>query len=132
MLGLQWQDIDLHDGVLYVRRQWTRMGAYGPTKTPAGVRRLPLSADMVRFLTAHKLQAQHSKDDDPVFASRIGTPLGHRNVTGRGFEPAVTLAGIKGITFHDMRDAFASRMIARGIQLVPLSRRWATRTPASR
>jgi integrase len=122
LLGLQSQDIDLHEGTLYVRRQWTRMGAYGPTKTPAGVRRLPLSTDMVKFLTAHKLWTQHSKDDHPVFASRNGTPLGHRNVTGRGFEPAATLAGISGITFHDMRDAFASRMIARGVQLVPLSK----------
>jgi integrase len=119
---LQWQDVDLHEGVLYVRRQWTRMGVYGPTKTPAGVRRLPLSADMIKFLTAHKLRGEYSKDDDPVFASRKGTPLGHRNVTGRGFEPAATLAGIKGVTFHDMRDAFASRMIARGIQLVALSK----------
>jgi integrase len=122
LLGLQWQDIDLHDGVLYVRRQWTRTGTYGPTKTRSGVRRLPLSADMVKFLTALKLRTQHSKDDDPVFASNNGTPLGHRNVAGRGFEPAAKLAGIKGITFHDMRDAFASRMIARGIQLVPLAK----------
>ena len=119
---LQWQDFDLLEGVLYVRRQWVRIGAYGPTKTPAGVRRLPLSTDMIKFLTAYKLRTRHSKDDDPVFASRNGTPLGHRNVTGRGFQPAATLAGIKGITFHDMRDAFASRMIARGIQLVPLSK----------
>lgn len=77
---------------------------------------------MVRFLTAHKLRTQHSNDDDPVFASRNGTPLGHRNLTGRGFEPAATLAGINGITFHNMRDAFASRMIARGIELVPLAK----------
>jgi hypothetical protein len=39
-----------------------------------------------------------------------------------GFEPAATLAGIKAVTFHDIRDAFASRMIAPGIQLVPLSK----------
>lgn len=122
LLGLQWQDLDLHEGVLYVRRQWTRMGTYGPTKTPAGVRRIPLSADMIKFLKEHRLQARHSQDADPVFASRNGKPLGHRNITGRGFDPAMRLAGIKGITFHDMRDAFASRMIARGIQLVPLSR----------
>jgi hypothetical protein len=33
LLGLQWQDVDLAEGLLFVRRQWTRMGAYGPTKS---------------------------------------------------------------------------------------------------
>src|SRR5207247_4926982 len=42
LLGLQWQDIDLHEGALQVRRQWTRMGEYAPTKSDAGVRRVPL------------------------------------------------------------------------------------------
>jgi integrase len=57
-----------------------------------------------------------------VFASKEGTPLGHRNVTGRGFEPAIARAGIENVTFHDMRHAFASRMIARGIEPVTLAK----------
>jgi integrase len=36
LLGLQWGDIDLREGILYVRRQWTRSNEYGPTKTSAG------------------------------------------------------------------------------------------------
>ena len=120
LLGLQWRDFDLHDGVLYVRRQWTRAGEYGPTKTSA-IRRLPLSDEMISLLSALKLRSVYSGEDDPVFASRRGTPLGHRNVSHRGFEPAVALAGIVGVTFHDMRHAFASRMIARGIEPVTLS-----------
>jgi integrase len=36
LLGLQWRDLDLDEGVLYVRRQWTRSNEYGPTKTRAG------------------------------------------------------------------------------------------------
>jgi integrase len=57
-----------------------------------------------------------------VFASNEGTPLGHRNVTRRGLEPAVAHAGIGKVTFHDMRHAFASRMIARGIEPVTLAK----------
>jgi hypothetical protein len=57
-----------------------------------------------------------------VFASNEGTPLEHRNVTRRGFEPAVARAGIENVTFHDMRHAFASRMIARGIEPVTLAK----------
>ena len=45
-----------------------------------------------------------------------GTPLGHRNVTRRGFEPARDLAGLDpSLTFHDLRHAAASRLIASGI-----------------
>src|SRR5919204_639454 len=39
-------------------------------------------------LIALRLRSRFSRDDEPVFASRLGGPLGHRNVTRRGFEPA--------------------------------------------
>jgi integrase len=115
LLGLQWQDIDLREGVLYVRRQWTRTGEYAAPKTKAGLRRVPLSEDLTKYLAAFKLRSSHSGDTDPVFASRNGKPLSHRNVTRRGFEAAVKLAGIEDVSFHSMRHAFASRMIHRGI-----------------
>jgi integrase len=60
--------------------------------------------------------SEHARDTDPVFASRNGTPLGHRNVTRRGFEPARDAACInESLTFHDLRHAAASRLIASGI-----------------
>ena len=121
LLGLQWQDFDLYEGVLYVRRQWTRLGEYAPPKTKAAIRRIPLSDEMTRYLTALKLRSRHSKDDDPVFAARNGKPLGHRNATRRGFEVAAGEAGIEGVTFHSMRHAFASRMIDRGISSTVLA-----------
>jgi integrase len=120
LLGLQWQDVDLHEGVLHVRRQYTRLGEYGPPKTEAALRRLPLPADMVAFLQAHRRSQLEGKvvpldfDTRPVFAARGGRPLTHRNATRRGFENAAARAGIADVTFHSMRHAFASRMINRG------------------
>ena len=122
LLGLRWEDFDREARVLHVRRQWTREGVYGPTKTDAGQRRIPLSDQVVKFLTELRLRSDYSKDGDPVCASRKGTPLGHRNVTARGFEPAAKLAGIDRVTFHDVRHAFASRMIARGISSTVLAK----------
>jgi integrase len=70
---------------------------------------------MVAFLRKHKLASRFSAETDPVFASKTGSYLSHRNVTRRGFEPARAHAEIEAITFHSMRHAFASRMISRGI-----------------
>ncbi|MHB8642838.1 MAG: tyrosine-type recombinase/integrase [Gaiellaceae bacterium] len=122
LLGLQWQDIDLHEGILYVRRQWTRAGSYGPTKTKAGLRRVPLSPDMLKYLTALKLRSRYSDDAQPVFASQNGETLGHRNSTRRGFEKAAKLAKLEDVSFHDMRHAFASRMIDQGISSTVLAK----------
>jgi integrase len=122
LLGLHWLDIDLHVGELHVRRQWTTAGELAPPKTPASVRRIPLSEEMTRYLIALKLHSGFSRDDDPVFASRDGTHLAHRNVAQRGFMAAFKAAGIEGVTTHSTRHAFASRMIARGISSTVLAR----------
>ena len=97
LVGLQWQDVDLHEGVLYVRRQHTWLGEYAPPKTKAAIRRIPLSEEMTRELAALGLRSRYSSDDDPVFAARNGKPLKHRNATRRGFEAAAEKAGIKGV-----------------------------------
>lgn len=114
VLGLKWEDFDKREGTLRVERQWLRTGEYGPTKTRAGVRELYLPEGVRDDLIALRLRSRYSRDDDPIFASLHGTPLTHRNVTRRGFEPAAKLAGLD-VSFHDLRHAAASRMIAAGI-----------------
>jgi integrase len=118
---LHWQDVALREGVLHVRRQYTRLREHAPPKTKAAVRRIPLSAEMTRQLAELKLRSRYSAHEDPVFAARNGKPLMHRNATGRGFELAASKAGIEDVTFHSMRHAFASRMIARGISSTVLA-----------
>lgn len=89
-LGLQWQDFDKDAGVLHVRRQW-------------------LARDELITLP---LRSRFSQDEDPVFASLTGTPLGHRNVLRRGWAPARDAAGLpSSLTLHDLRHAAASRLI---------------------
>jgi integrase len=126
VLGLRWEDFDKDaddtSGVLCVRRQWTQQGEYGPTKTAAGVRRIPLSLGLRELLVALRLRSRFSDDRDPVFASATGSPLGHRNVTRRGFEPARDLAGLpSSVTFHDLRHAVASRLIGAGLDPVTVA-----------
>lgn len=122
VLGLRWYDFDAAEGLLYVRRQWTRHGSYGETKTHAGTRAIPLPEDLLGELISLRLRSRFSKDTDPVFASREGTPLAHRNVTRRGFEAARDLAGLRSsLRFHDLRHACASRLIDAGLDPVTVA-----------
>ena len=54
LLGLQWQDIDLQEGVLHVRRQWTRTGEYEDESRPA-----PDSALLRARPLPHRAEAPH-------------------------------------------------------------------------
>lgn len=122
VLGLRWVDFDKDAGLLHVRGQWLRSGEYGPTKTPAGTRTLELPDDLRDELIAFRLASEFSQDEHPIFASRVGTPLTHRNVTRRGFEPARDVAGLPAtIVFHDLRDAVVSRLIAAGFSAVEVA-----------
>src|SRR5205085_3350514 len=80
LLGLQWQDIDFEQSVLHVQRQYTLTGELTEPKTRNGIRRVPLTPEMVSFLRKHKLASKWSSDTDPLFSSAAGTPFQHRNV----------------------------------------------------
>jgi integrase len=121
VLGLQWGDFEKTGSLLQVRRQWLVSGHYGPPKTAAGVRSIPLPDDLRRELIDLRLASRYSQDDDPIFASREGTPLQHRNVAHRGFERAAKEAGIEGVSFHDLRHAAASRLITNGLDPVTVA-----------
>ena len=121
VLGLQWRDFDRTLGVLQVRRQWLISSQYGPPKTDAGVRTIPLPDELRLELIDLRHRSEYSQDDDPIFASRRGTPLSHRNVAHRGFDRAADTAGIEGVSFHDLRHGAASRLIASGLDAVTVA-----------
>jgi integrase len=122
LLGLKWDDIDFDGGILHVRQQWARVGELAPPKTKKGIRRVPLSADLVAYLRKYKLASKFSQDSDFVFASKSGAPLAHRNVQRRAWEPVRKLAALPDdVTFHDLRHAFASIAASRGVPVTVLS-----------
>jgi integrase len=110
-------------GLSYERRSRTTSSPYRErSNSPsAGVRTIPLPDDLRRELIDLRLASEHSQDDDPIFASREGTPLHHRNVAHRGFERAAKEAGINRVSFHDLRHAAASRLIANGLDPVTVA-----------
>ena len=125
LLGLRWCDIDLKNEVTHVRHQATKKGKLVEPKTPKAIRRVPLAHDMTTALTEHRLASPFSAETDFVFSSKNGTPLNPSNIRSRGFKPALEAAGLDNlnpkIVFHDLRHAFASIMIERGISSVVLA-----------
>jgi integrase len=81
---------------------------------------------MCHFLREHReraLSRGRARPEDFVFASRRGTPVGHRNVC-RAFTRIVEEAKLDGepkLTFHGLRHLYASLMIERGISSTVLA-----------
>jgi integrase len=122
-------------------------GEYVPPKAAEAVREVVLSERLAHLLREHRLASAFSGDDDPVFANAAGRPFEHRNVASRGFDRAAERAGAtpkpeKGqrkqrpgetrrpASFHNLRDTFASHLIAAGEDVVQVSRQLGHADPA--
>jgi integrase len=134
LLGLRWADIDFHAGVIHVRRQLDRDGAYTEPKTPRAVREVILMPSLAALLLEGKLASAYSSPDDPVFATLTGQPMYYRNVSRRGLTAALRKSGLSEGTprlrFHDLRHTFAALLIAQGLNVVFVSRQLGHASPS--
>lgn len=107
-----------------VERQLLRNGTYGPTKTPAGVREIELTPELVAMfkrIIENALAKGQAGPEAPVFTTKDGKVLGHRKVS-REFHQIRQDAGLD-ITWHDMRDHYASKLIYEGFTAPEVARR---------
>lgn len=86
-LALQWDDIEMTQGIIMVRRALVEVTAghwvSGPTKTASSVRRIPVPQEVISILQEYrKLQAAHILKmgdrytrNDLIFAGKEGWPL---------------------------------------------------------
>lgn len=136
LLGLRWQDIDFENGYIHVRTQLGRSGKLKSLKSDAAERDVVLFPELASLLRKHKAASRFSHPQQFVFASATGTPLNWRNVETRGFDKAITDAGLAESrdakpVMHDCRHTFASLLIALGVDVVFISRQLGHSTPAS-
>jgi integrase len=128
LLGLAWGDVDFAAGTLHVRHQLGRDGELARPKTPQATREVVLAPELARVLRDHRQQALmlgRARREDFVFVSSAGTPMHYRNVVRRGLDEARKAAGLAPeppLRFHDLRHTFASLLIARGLDIVFVSR----------
>jgi integrase len=126
LLALKWQDVDLENATLSVRRTLTRSGGrllLGETKTKKSRRIIALTEASVQALREHldrQMEDMQRLDDlyqdrGLVFASEVGTLINPSNLRKRSFAPLLKKAGLPRIRFHDLRHTCATLLLYRNV-----------------
>jgi integrase len=134
-LGLRWEDVDLDERTLRIRRSLKRIKGEGlvnsDTKTRRSKRDLPLPEVAVRALRAHKSEQARERlaagsnwiDKGLVFTTMKGKPISATHLVNGSFHRICDAAGIPystderhGLRFHDLRHSAATLLMAMGVQ----------------
>ena len=119
LLGLKWEDIDMKQGVIRVRRQISRIDGKiveAPLKTKNSYRAVTISPQAVEVLKAQK----EKTDDAYVFPSPNGGPISPDSVNNM-LHRVLDRAGIPRVRFHDMRHTFATLALQNGVDIKTVS-----------
>jgi integrase len=124
-LALGWDDVDLDEGTINVRRSLQRLKGtlrFTEPKSRTSRRTIPLPPSLVEVLKAHKKRQAGERlragpqwhDEGFVFTTRVGTPIEPRNLT-RHFHALCKKAEIGRQRFHDLRHTCGSLLAAQGV-----------------
>jgi len=124
LVGLRWRRVDLRRGQVEVAEISVEINGdiiFGPPKTRAGRRTVPIPEVVVSALNAAKPAG--GRDDDLVFTAPSGGPVRHRLFRQRFWYPAVTEAGLDGFRIHDLRHSAVALWIAAGASPTEIAQR---------
>jgi integrase len=132
LLGLTWDDVDLDQGVLQLRRQLQRVDGHlvlVELKSEASKGTATLTGDAIEALKAHEARQRLEKlaerkrwhESHLVFTTPIGTPLEGTNVT-KAFQKHLKAAGISRRRFHDLRHTTPTLMRKQGVDMKVLQK----------
>jgi len=111
----RWRDVDFDKCEFRISRRVDTYGEEGAPKSSAGVRTVPLSAQLVSALKAWKLKSKFSKADDLLFANHKGEHIGHDNLIKRQFLPLFNVVRAKRFNWHGLRHFAVSTWIEAGM-----------------
>lgn len=128
LLGLKWQDVDLEQGVLHVRRALTRMPTglgYKETepKTKKSRRSIVLASFAIVALLKHREKQEKMRrvagdaweEHDYVFCSPLGRHLNPGHDVLVQLKKLLEKTGLPDIRFHDLRHSTATLLLSKGV-----------------
>jgi len=126
LLALRWQDVDLENAVVSVRRTLTRSGGkvvFSEPKTKKSRRSIRLTPQAVKALRRHlkrqlrdiEILGDRYQDQGLVFTTDTGGPINPSNLRQRNFAPLLKQAGLPHMRFHDLRHTCATLLLSRGV-----------------
>jgi integrase len=133
-LGVRWQDVDREAGIVYVRQQVLavkgRRSVEPGAKTPAGERRVRLSAACLAALEAHRAVQDRRRadmgdlwaDHDLVFTTGVGEPIPPSNID-RAWRALIKRANVPYIRPHDLRRTHSTLLRRQGVDPKVVSER---------
>ena len=115
LLGLRWRDVDWGAQRIRVRNAYVRGEHSSEGKSDLSTSRsVPMATRLARELDRWSTRTAYRSDDDLVFAHpQTGNPVDRSKLTRR-FQDACRLAGVRVITFHNLRHTFGTRLAANG------------------
>ena len=137
LMALDWDHVNFKTGEIKVEYSYKEVRIHKkdkeprwemikqPPKTSSGLRTIPIPAEIIKVLKAHKasqdeLSLKMGKNnfntEGLVFCSEVGTPLSSRNIQ-RAHYSICKKIGLTGIGFHALRHTFATRMIEEGVEV---------------
>lgn len=115
LLALKWMDVDWLAGRMRVADNFTR-GKLDSPKSHEG-RSVPMADRLARELELHSQRSAYRTDEDLVFCHpHSGNVLDPSKMRKR-FGEAIARAGVREITFHELRHTFGTQMAAAGAPL---------------
>ena len=112
LLGLRWEDVDLAEGTVRVRRTLWEGKTTAP-KTAKAKRSIRLTGMAKEALQRHPGRAEG--DGGWVFSTGRGTPADCHNLTNRSWRPLLEAAGLPRIPFHNLRHTCATLLLSKGV-----------------
>lgn len=134
LVGLEWSDIDLKNGIININKSSQYLSQKGvftkSPKTESSIRDVAIPDFIVSLLEEYKLWYEEQKsicgnfwyESDRLFVQDDGKPI-HPSTISKWFEKFVKQIGLPVINFHGLRHTNATLLIAQQVDVATVSAR---------